>query len=247
MRWRPVDGRVSGVDCKGRSSSSLPAPTANTPAIVLMTDGLQNTPPMIADVEGTLGQTRLCIVGFGGTGDLDGPLLTRLAESHNGLYTRAGEGLSLKKFFVLCFGNIFQTGISLDPAYRLEAGATEATPIPFGVCGEDTITVVVGWQHPGADLSSRCRHQAEYPLRIRHQVSPPREVIPGPTPAPASLRRRTRRRVDGQGKPGAGKTRGGRTVAGRTLLRDDGGRWWTGDTATSNPALLHPATESILW
>ncbi len=129
-----------------------PGPATNTPAILLMTDGLQNTPPMIAEVEAELGAAKLCIIGFGTEASLDGPLLTRLARDHSGIYTRAGEGLELKKFFVLCFGNIFETGISLDPFFVLPANETAARPIPLHVCGEDTLTVVLGWQHADAGL-----------------------------------------------------------------------------------------------
>ena len=129
-----------------------PGPDTNTPAILLMTDGLQNTPPMIEEVEAELGSTRLCVIGFGSEANLDGPLLTRLARAHEGLYTRAGEGLELKKFFVLCFGNIYETGISLDPISVIPADATAAEPIALGVCGEESLTVVLGWEHAEAGL-----------------------------------------------------------------------------------------------
>lgn len=130
------------------------SPSANTPAMLLLTDGLQNTPPMIAEVEGTgeLGNTRLCIIGFGSEGQLDGPLLTRLARNHGGIYTRAGEGLALKKFFVLCFGNIFQTGIAMDPFFVFSAGASSMEPMPLNVCDEESITVVLSWQHSTENL-----------------------------------------------------------------------------------------------
>ena len=122
------------------------SPGPNTPAILLLTDGLQNTPPMISDVEGELGDTRVCIVGFGTEGQLDGPLLTRLARDHRGIYTRAGEGLALKKFFVLSFGNIFQTGIAMDPFLAFPAGSVSMPPMPLNVCDEESITVVLSWQ-----------------------------------------------------------------------------------------------------
>jgi hypothetical protein len=133
----------------------LSASSANTPAMLLMTDGLQNTPPMIAEVETELGGTRLSIVGFGTEASLDGPLLTRLARDHGGIYGRAGDGLKLKKFFVLSFGNIFHTASSMDPEYVLEADASAAEPIPFSVCGEIQITVVLGWEHSREDLTLR--------------------------------------------------------------------------------------------
>ena len=126
--------------------------STNTKAILLLTDGLQNTPPMIADVEPELGNTRLCIVGFGTEGSLDGPLLTRLARQHGGIYTRATEGLALKKFFVLSFGNIFQTGIASDPFFVFPAGASSMAPMPLSVCDEESITVVLSWKNSSQAL-----------------------------------------------------------------------------------------------
>src|SRR5688572_6574331 len=128
------------------------SPGANTPAILLLTDGLQNTPPMISDVEAELGNTRLCVIGFGTEAQLDGALLTRLARDHGGIYTRANEGLALKKFFVLCFGNIFQTAIASDPFFVFPAGASSMPPIPLSICDEESITVVLSWKHASEEL-----------------------------------------------------------------------------------------------
>jgi hypothetical protein len=127
-------------------------PGPNMPAIVLLTDGLQNTPPMIATVEPQLGPTRLCVIGFGTEGQLDGPLLTRLARDHGGIYTRANEGLALKKFFVLCFGNIFQTGIASDPFFVFPAGSSSMPPMPLAICDEEQITVVLSWKNASQAL-----------------------------------------------------------------------------------------------
>ncbi len=127
-------------------------PSTNTPAIVLLTDGLQNTPPMIATVEPTLANTRLCVIGFGTEGQLDGPLLSRLARDHGGIYTRANEGLALKKFFVLCFGNIFQSGIASDPFFVFPAGSLAMPPMPLSICDEEQITVVLSWKNASQAL-----------------------------------------------------------------------------------------------
>jgi hypothetical protein len=114
---------------------------------------MQNTPPMVADVESQLGNTQLCVVGFGAEWNLDGALLDRVAREHRGLYTRAGDGLALKKFFALCFGNIFETGMLVDPRLVLPANEATAPDLEFDVCDEDRITVVVGWAAPGDDLA----------------------------------------------------------------------------------------------
>jgi hypothetical protein len=122
------------------------------PAILLLTDGLQNTAPMIADVTGIENFT-INTIGFGGESDLDGALLTELSETHRGLYLRAGDGLALRKYFALAFGNIFATGALLDPEAQLATSEKAGKPIRFQVCGEDAITVVVGWDKEGSTLA----------------------------------------------------------------------------------------------
>jgi hypothetical protein len=137
---------IGGGLHQGQGALPAPGTSSNLPAILLLTDGLENTPPLIADVEGELASTRLCIIGFGSEGSVDGPRLTALARTHGGIYTRAGEGLQLKKFFVLCFGNIFQTGVSMDPFFVFPAGSAAMPPFPLQVCGEETIVVVLSWE-----------------------------------------------------------------------------------------------------
>jgi hypothetical protein len=136
----------------GLDAARLQLPAGVNPrSILLMTDGLQNTPPMIADVGG-LGGIDINAIGFGAESSLDGALLTELAETHNGLYTRAGDGLALRKFFALAFGNIFASGALMDPEFELAANQPSGKPIRFNVCGEETITAVVGWDKPEASL-----------------------------------------------------------------------------------------------
>ncbi|MEV5970799.1 vWA domain-containing protein [Streptomyces sp. NPDC051921] len=130
----------------------FPAPGAHPRSILLLTDGLQNTPPMVADVEASLAGVDVNAVGFGTETSLDGALLTRLTQDHNGLYTRAGSGLALKKFFGLAFGNIFESGALLDPEFDMPAADRRGDPIPFHVCGEESLTVVVGWDNPDGTL-----------------------------------------------------------------------------------------------
>lgn len=123
--------------------------------ILLLTDGLQNTAPMIGAIAPTLGSTTVHAIGFGSEASLDGALLNQLTQAHYGLYTRAGTGLELKKFFALAFGNIFEAGALNDPDYVLEAGASEAAALPVHVCGEEVITAIVGWERPDTPLALR--------------------------------------------------------------------------------------------
>ena len=144
---------------------------------------MQNTPPMVEAVESTLGDTQLCIVGFGNEADLDGALLSRLARDHpatgarRGMYTRANDGLALKKFFALCFGNIFESGTLIDPESTLLRDATTPAELPFDVCDEDQITLVVGWDVPGAPVEAAL-------------VSPAGAIVMSTTPGATQTRER---------------------------------------------------------
>lgn len=155
-------GIVGGVAPGGLTSigdgfehavGQFPAPGAgaNRRTVLLMTDGLQNTPPMIADADAQLFGADLSVIGFGTESSLDGVLLDRLAQEHAGLYTRAGSALQLKKFFALAFGNIFESGTLSDPEYDLPASENSKS-IPFQVCGDDTITAVLGWDRHDMSL-----------------------------------------------------------------------------------------------
>lgn len=126
----------------------------NRRAILLLTDGLQNTLPMLEDVEGSLGNTIVNVIGLGSDADLNGPLLSRVAHAHGGHFTRATNGLALRKFFGLSFGNIFETGALTDPDFVLTAQQKEAKHA-FDVCGEESITLVLTWDHPDTPLDAR--------------------------------------------------------------------------------------------
>jgi len=130
----------------------LAGASTNPKAILLMTDGLENTPPMVADVEAALAGLTVHAIGFGAESNLNGALLSALAASHGGLYTRAGVGLSLEKFYSAAFGNIFETGILMDPEFDLPANQASGTPTPFRVCGESAVTAVAGWDNTDAEL-----------------------------------------------------------------------------------------------
>ena len=130
----------------------FPAPGVNPRAILLLTDGLQNTPPMVADIEASLGAITVHAIGLGTESSLDGALLTALATAHGGIYTRASSGLALEKFFSSAFGNIFEAGVLMDPEFDLPANQPSGKPISFRVCGEETITAVAGWDRTDASL-----------------------------------------------------------------------------------------------
>lgn len=136
----------------GIGAAQLAIGAGSNRAILLLTDGLQNTPPMISDVEPSLGSTKLNVIGFGSDADIDAPLLNHLARNHGGHFTRALDGVALKKFFGFAFGNIFESGALIDPDHLLQASQAVSPPHTFMVCGEERITVVLGWDDPSTPL-----------------------------------------------------------------------------------------------
>jgi len=161
----PFSGGIVGALAPGGATSigegldaarvQFPTPGANPRSILLLTDGMQNTPRLVNEVEGALGGLDVQVIGFGTDANLDSALLATLAGAHNGNYTRAESGLALEKFFSQAFGNIFETGIISDPELDLPANQHTGLPQAFNVCGEDTITVVIGWDNVDADLLPR--------------------------------------------------------------------------------------------
>lgn len=138
----------SGLDA---ARAQFPMAGTNPRALLLLTDGLQNTAPTIETVAPSLAGITVHAIGFGTESSLDGALLSALATDHGGQYMRAGGGLALQKFFSSAFGNIFETGVLFDPEFDLAAN-TAGAPIFFDVCGETALTVVAGWDRDDAQL-----------------------------------------------------------------------------------------------
>lgn len=134
--------------------AQFPTAGANPRAILLLTDGMENTPPTVASVEASHALDGITVhaIGFGTESSLDGALLTALAGAHGGQYTRAGGSLALEKFFSSAFGNIFEAGVLMDPEFDLPADQRSGKPIPFRICGEEAVTAVAGWDRTDASL-----------------------------------------------------------------------------------------------
>lgn len=179
-----VGGKVGALTPGGRTTIGggleaarvqLTPAGGNPRSILLLTDGLQNEGLAPKDVN--LSGISVNAIGFGTESSLDGNLLNDLATSHGGKYLRAGNGLTLEKFFADAFGNIFENGIVKDPEYNLPAN-TDGSPIPFRICGEEAVTAVAGWSRADASL-------------FLEVTSPGGAVITAPTPGVESSSGRT--------------------------------------------------------
>jgi V8-like Glu-specific endopeptidase len=151
-------GKVGALNANGnttiggglkKAAGELPAGGSNPRTILLLTDGLQNTPPMIDEgsVQSALAGIGLNAIGYGTAANLDGPLLDALAQAHSGTYVRADSSLQLEKYFSQAFGNIFESGLLTDPEFVMAAEERRARPLPFNICDEEAITIVVGWDN----------------------------------------------------------------------------------------------------
>ena len=132
--------------------AQLPSGGNNPRNVLLFTDGLQNTPPMVNPTDAFPTDIHIDAIGYGTPASIDGAMLTTLATIHHGQYVLADTNLKLQKFFALAFGNIFEAGLVMDPEFVLAKGQGTANPLPFNVCEEETITVVVGWDVLDAGL-----------------------------------------------------------------------------------------------
>jgi von Willebrand factor type A domain/Trypsin-like peptidase domain len=167
----PVGSTTIGGGLRSALEEFAQTPTPqNARAILLMTDGLENTWPFIADVINDIRKTNTAVeaIGFGTAASLDGEKLELLAHGDPatstpqkpGNYTRATDGLALKKFFALSFGNIFDFGTVLDPEFTLQPAEHRVPDVPVDVCAEDTLVVIVGWEHPDERFSLAVRSPA---------------------------------------------------------------------------------------
>lgn len=134
-------------------------------AILLLTDGIENTPPCLLTAGGGSGScgsqcfgaqldydklefTQFVAVGFGESGSLNGELLTLLAERQGGIYMQnpnATPGDDLKYFFSIAFGHLSDEFSLLDPRGILPANRTITPPVTYNSCQDGKITFSSGW------------------------------------------------------------------------------------------------------
>jgi len=136
-------------------------------AILVMTDGIENVPPCLQP-SGAAGATcgnqcfgpqfnydnlaftQLVSVGFGSGADLNGPLLTQLAERQGGIYMQNpnGVGYDLKDFFGKAFGALTSEFVATDPKGLLPASQAATEPFEYNGCGDSMLTFDSGWNLP---------------------------------------------------------------------------------------------------
>ena len=114
-------------------------------AILLLTDGEENQTPEIKNV--ALGDTHVCSIGFGIPG-ISSAKLQPLSERQGGIYLTGDKAIELKKFFVFCFANIFDTPVAEDPIDVLPAGQFISSPTIHHAFMDEKLVFVLGWTNP---------------------------------------------------------------------------------------------------
>ncbi|MFN8463949.1 MAG: VWA domain-containing protein [Caldilineaceae bacterium] len=153
------------------AQATLSAGSNPRKAILLLTDGMENTNPTIAAVQAGLGDTHVCSVGFGTPGTLDGPKLRDLSERQGGIYISGPDGLELRKFFVDCFADIFDSFVGEDPITVLPAGQAQSAPTTHVALGDEKLTFVLSWRDPVP--AGALRLEIVSPAGVRVDLSDP--------------------------------------------------------------------------
>jgi sugar lactone lactonase YvrE len=114
-------------------------------SLLVMTDGMENTAPMIANVPIPAG-TAVYTVGLGLPQFVDAPKLEGLASRNGGYFqVTDGDDLLLAKFFVQVFSDVIGQQVAVDPPVSFQPKQTREFPV--WIAREDReLTCVVAWE-----------------------------------------------------------------------------------------------------
>ena len=105
-------------------------------AMIVFTDGLQNTPPMIEDVMASEIKSDVFAIGLGGAADVNLTALNHLCNNHDGfvlltdtLTPNTSDFFLVKKYFLQILAGVQNTEIVVDPTGKLFPG--QVIWVPF--------------------------------------------------------------------------------------------------------------------
>lgn len=132
------DGVINGRNMLN-DAQAAPTPHYDGTAMVVLTDGMWNTPPSLASVSGSINATTYA-VGFGLPSNISVPALTTLCQGHNGYLLITGaistsQSTRLQKYFLQILAGVTNAQIVADPAGVLDQGSEHR--IPFWLCEAD--------------------------------------------------------------------------------------------------------------
>jgi Common central domain of tyrosinase len=114
----------------------LPGATADTLALVVVTDGVENVAPFIADVAASITSTTYAI-GIGRPADVNVGALQAICQGHDGYLLVTGdlageEMFRLHKYFLQIHAGVTNQQIVTDPAGELTVGTDHRIPFLLG-------------------------------------------------------------------------------------------------------------------
>jgi hypothetical protein len=130
---------IGGGIVAGKAALDAVAGSYPQRAMVVLTDGLENTPPMIADVGASLNDHTFAI-GFGQAAAISTAALNAITQNHGGYLIVTGpitpeENFALTEYFLKIQAGLNNSSAVLDPRGELVFGATHR--IPFQIARPD--------------------------------------------------------------------------------------------------------------
>jgi hypothetical protein len=140
----------------GQSEVSLSAIARK--AILVFTDGLENTPPMIANVEPAIlaAGTEIYAIGLGQPQNISAAALSTLAASANGKFFQTDDTLILRKNFIQVLADAFRNNMAADPIFKISQGKTVEIPVRITEC-ERRISFILNWDDPASQIEMTVR------------------------------------------------------------------------------------------
>ena len=119
--------------------------------IIVLSDGMENTPPMIADIPIPAG-TSVFSIGLGLPQYVDAAKLQALATANSGYFQMTdGNDDLLSKFFIQIFSDLTSRQVALDPQFTVGQGHTEKVPL-YLTGGDREVIGILTWEDLGCDF-----------------------------------------------------------------------------------------------
>jgi len=184
-------GLSKSMEAQGFNTAALPADNQNRMVIVL-TDGMENTPPYMDDpaITAALSANKIdgYVLGIGDETQIDTVKLNNLADILNHTPTSLAKDLDafeLEKFFLQTLAETQGMEFSVDPVQVINMNEVRTHAIPVNN-GAKRVSFVVAWNEPNGKLTFTLKN----PLGVivpadvtkshkRYQVSTKRNPVPG--------------------------------------------------------------------
>lgn len=138
-----------GVDRARQLLNAVPAGAFDRKAMIVLTDGLENTPQWLADVTGSI-DDRTFAIGLGNEMQVNTAALAALAHSTDGYLLLTGllsssidDYFRLSKYFLQIMAGVTHHDIIVDPSGHLATGATVRMPFYVNEADIDATVLVM--------------------------------------------------------------------------------------------------------